>query len=264
MLYMTPFITVYCCVLAFMLGAVMASFLNCMAYRIVHGESVLKGRSHCDVCGHELGVLDLIPIFSYLFSKGRCRYCKSKLSSRHLWLETISAIAFLTIILKYDISFQTLEYLIFTCLLMACAFADLEGTIIPDRFIIAGLIVRLGFILVNGNFVKDLLFSLIGGFTIPVALLIVVLVFEKITKKDAMGGGDIKLLFMIGLFIGWKCNVLCLLLACIIGIVFGAVTNLSKKDTTDKTFPFGPSIVLAAWICILIGDDIIHLYLSLF
>ena len=75
MLHLTPFLTVYCCVLAALLGACMGSFLNCMAWRVVHGESVLRGRSHCDACGHVLGARDLVPVVSYLVSGGKCRYC---------------------------------------------------------------------------------------------------------------------------------------------------------------------------------------------
>ena len=136
-------------------GITIGSFLNVCIYRIPKKENIATTRSHCMECNTQLKWYDLVPLFSWLFLRGKCRYCKAKLSARHLWLEIISAIAFLSILLKYDISLQTLEYLIFTCLLMACAFADLEGTIIPDRFIIAGLIVRLGFILINGDFVKD-------------------------------------------------------------------------------------------------------------
>ena len=91
MLHLTPFLTVYCCALAALLGACMGSFLNCMAWRVVHGESVLRGRSHCDACGHMLGARDLVPIVSYLASGGRCRYCGAKLSSRHVWGEVMGA-----------------------------------------------------------------------------------------------------------------------------------------------------------------------------
>ena len=85
MLRLSPFITVYCCAVAALLGACTGSFLACLAWRTVHGESVLRGRSHCDVCGHVLGVRDLVPVFSYLFSGGKCRYCGAKLSARHVW-----------------------------------------------------------------------------------------------------------------------------------------------------------------------------------
>ena len=101
MLWVSPVLTVYICVLTGILGACMGSFLNCMAWRIVHGESVLHGRSHCDVCGHVLGAGDLIPVLSYIMHKGRCKYCGAKLSAGHVFAEVLTALTFLLLVLKY-------------------------------------------------------------------------------------------------------------------------------------------------------------------
>ena len=117
MLYLTPAFTVYCCFVAALLGACMGSFLNCMAWRVVHGESVLRGRSHCDVCGHVLTVGDLVPVVSYLVHRGRCRWCGAKLSARHMWGEAAAAVTFTALLLRYDISLQMLEALLLACVL---------------------------------------------------------------------------------------------------------------------------------------------------
>ena len=109
MLYLSPFITIYCGVLAAVLGACLGSFLNCLAWRTVHGESVWRGRSHCDVCGHVLGARDLVPVVSFLASHGKCRYCGAKLSARHVWAEVVSALVFVSLLFQYDISLQALE-----------------------------------------------------------------------------------------------------------------------------------------------------------
>ena len=151
MLWVSPALTVYICVLTGILGACMGSFLNCMAWRIVHGESVLHGRSHCDVCGHVLGAGDLIPVLSYIIHKGRCKYCGAKLSAGHVFAEVITALTFLLLVLKYDISLQALEYILLACLLLAAAFTDLEGYMIPDRFIVTGIVVRVVFLFLQGN-----------------------------------------------------------------------------------------------------------------
>ena len=261
MLYTTPYITCYFIFLALVLGACMGSFLNCVAWRIVHNEPVSKGRSHCDVCGHTLGIGDLIPVVSYIVHRGRCRYCGAKLSAVHVIAEAVSAVLFAAVLLKFDISLQALEYMIFVCLLMVCSFADLEGRIIPDRFIISGLLVRAAFFVILNDPAKVALDDLIGGAGIAGLLLVVVLVFEKIKGIEAMGGGDIKLIFMTGIFLGWKANLLCLFIACIIGIISGLVF---KSEDGDKTFPWGPSIALAAVICMLFGNEAIELYLGLF
>lgn len=239
MLYAAPAITIYSCCIAALLGACMGSFLNCAAWRIVHGESVLRGRSHCDVCGHVLVPRDLVPVFSYVFSHGRCRYCGAKLSPRHAVGEAVAAQVFVSLLLRYDISLRTLEAWAVACLLLACAFADLEGYIIPDRFIAVGVvlfIVTLFFVPDPGKRALD---GLIGGV--------------------AVGGGDIKLLFLTGLFFGWKGNLLCLVLACVVGIVWG----LAGKRR-GEAIPWGPSIAVGAWITALAGQPFINWYLGFF
>lgn len=260
MLYLSPAITVYCCVLALVLGACMGSFLNCMAWRIVHGESVLRGRSHCDFCGHVLGVKDLFPVVSYLVSHGKCRYCGAKLSRRHLWAEITTALCYLAILLRYDISLQALEYLVFASVLLACAFADLEGYMIPDRFIVFGAVVRILALILGRASGAQWLSSLLGGLAVGGGLLLVVLLYEKLRQVEAMGGGDIKLLFLTGLTLGWLQNLLCLFLACILGIVFGLLRSREK----GKLLPWGPSIAAAAVITLLAGEPLVNAYLSLF
>ena len=233
MLYLTPAFTVYCCFVAALLGACMGSFLNCMAWRVVHGESVLRGRSHCDVCGHVLTAGDLIPVVSYLVHRGRCRWCGAKLSARHVWGEAAAAVTFTALLLRYDISLQMLE-----ALLLACVLPDPKGQALD---------------------------ALLGSLAVGGGLLIVVLLYEKLRKTDAMGGGDIKLLCLTGLYLGWMKNLLCLLLACVLGIVFALVTLKRRGTEGDaRLIPWGPSISAAAILTLLWGDAITAAYLSLF
>jgi len=252
--------------LAAVLGACMGSFLNCYAWRIVHNESVLKGRSHCDYCGHVLGFMDLIPVLSYIIHKGRCRWCGKKLSATHVFGEIISALIFSVTLWKFDWSLETIEYWIFASMLLAISFADLEDFLVPDRFIVFGIISRLVFIFISGNVKTELISSLIGGIAVAGGLLIIVLIFEKIIGREAMGGGDIKLIAMTGMYLGWQRNILALFIACVIGIIFGLATQ-RKRNNSDcedsKVFPFGPSIALAAWICLIWGDQLINWYLNL-
>lgn len=265
MLYLTPGITVFCILITAVLGACFGSFLNCLAWRTVHGESVLKGRSHCDFCNHVLGIRDLVPVFSYVFSGGKCRYCGKKLSASHLWREIVSAAAFVLVLLRFDISLKTLEGFVFASVLMACAFADLEEYIIPNGFIIFGCAARTVFVALSEKPLEEAVSSLLGGAVIAGGILGVVLVFEKIKKKEAMGGGDIKLLFMTGLYLGLWRNLLCVFAACIIGIVFG-VLKISKDEhgENEKLIPWGPSIAISAALTFLFGESIISAYLALF
>ena len=262
MLYLTPFITAYCCALAALLGACMGSFLNCMAWRIVHGESVLRGRSHCDACGHVLGARDLIPVVSFLLSGGKCRYCGAKLSARHVWGELVSAAVFVSLLLQYDISLQLLEAWLLACVLLVCAFADLEGYIIPDRCIAVGVVLFFASLFFSPAPLARLLDGLLGGLGVALGLLAVVLVMEKRMGREAMGGGDLKLLFVTGLFLGWRGNLLCLILACLIGIVCG-IAAAKRGGADGAPIPWGPSIALAAWLTALFGEPFINWYLSL-
>ena len=297
MLYESPFITIYSIFLAAVIGACMGSFLNCMGYRIVRGEN-LNGRSHCDRCGHVLGMGDLVPVFSYIIHRGRCKYCGEKLSCRHVICELIAAAVMVSILLKFNISFQALKYALFACIIMGCAFADLEGYIIPDRYIVSGVCLYLGSLFFEENAKDTLIDGLAGGIIVAGFTLIVVLIFEKIKNVEAMGGGDIKLLFVTGLFLGLGCNVLCLVVACVVGIAMFVVAPSQRADverdgdtigqasgeesaaadSTDSkdeesadadstvsegALPWGPSIAIAAWICLLFGDKFVNWYLSL-
>ena len=246
MLYADPFLTVYCCLLAALLGACMGSFLNCAAWRIVHGESVLRGRSHCDACGHVLTVRDLIPVVSYLAAHGRCRYCGAKLSRRHVLAEAVSALVFVTLLLHYDISLQALEGWCVAGILLVCSFADLEGYIIPDRFIAVGVVLFIITLFFAPQPLRRALDGAIGGLAVAGCVLLLVLGME--------------LLFLTGLFLGWKRNLLCLVAACVIGIVWGL---LQKKRGGGEAIPWGPSIALGAWLTALCGQQIIDWYLGL-
>lgn len=260
--------------LALITGACVGSFLNCLAYRLGRGESVLKGRSHCDSCGHTLGALDLIPIFSYIFCGGKCRYCKAKLSAGHILAELITALGFLGVLLRYDFTFETVIGMAFTAVLMAVSLTDLYSYTIPDGFILFGALIRIIYIFTLNNRWAVLLSSLIGGFAVAGAVLLIVIIFEKIKKTEAMGGGDIKLIFLCGLYLGWQKNILCLLLSCIIGIIFGffALKRNAGNDGSavgesggelSPLFPWGPSIAAAAWLSYIFGDYLVAAYLTL-
>lgn len=259
--YLDTFTKIYILVLSFMLGCVMGSFLNCYASRICSGESIVKGRSKCSDCGHVLGVVDLIPIVSYVVLGGKCRYCGSKLNIRYLISEVISGLLFVLIVNKFGFSLRCVEYLVLVCCLLAISFADLEDYLIPDRFIIVGIINRLLFILIGNDVKSELLSSLISGLVVGVVIFGLVIVMEKVLKKDAMGGGDIKLLFMLSLYNSLILDLLGVFISCIVGIVFGLVNTRGEKG---KLFPFGPSICIGFMFVMLYGSPIVEWYLSLF
>jgi len=240
-------------------GMCMGSFLNCCAYRMCHSLSIIKGRSMCDSCGHTLSALDLIPVVSYLLSGGKCRYCGKKLNPQYLISEIVSGLVYLLVVLRFGLTLETVEYLVLSSLMLCASFADLEDYIIPDILIILGIINRIVFIILSNNFLSELLSSLIGGFGMAIPLYVLVIVMEKILKKEAMGGGDIKLVFMLGLYLGIPESLFGIIVACIVGIIFAY-----SSDALHKQFPFGPSLCVGYFISILCGSTLISWYLSLF
>lgn len=275
MLHLTPFLTVYSTVIAFILGTVMASFLGCMGWRMCKGESVLHGRSHCDVCGHVLGARDLIPVLSYFMNKGRCKYCDARISKINLYGEIAMGALFALLTFLIENIYFLIIYLFFFCILYLVTVTDIYKKIIPDSALLVAIAVRvIGVVL---NYIEkpalwqELLGLLIDGLAVSLPLLILVLIMEKIMKKEAMGGGDIKLLFVTGLYLGWARNILVVFFACIIGIIAGCIQQrkvMAKEESDSEEeqtfyFAFGPSIAASAVLVLFVGNVILEWYISL-
>ena len=129
--------------IAAVLGACLGSFVNCLAWRLANGESVLAGRSHCTSCGHVLGALDLVPVASWLALRGRCRHCGQRVSPRYVIVEALMAALFAAVVVRYGLSVQTVAYLVLVCILMSVALVDLDTFIIPNGFVVAGCVLWL-------------------------------------------------------------------------------------------------------------------------
>lgn len=260
-------LTAYIYSLTAIFGLVMGSFLNCFAWRYVKEESVIKGRSHCALCGHVLGAPDLVPVFSWLFLRGKCRFCGGKISPRYLFAELVCALAYVSVLARFGLTPDTLKYLILASLLFAAAFADIHGGMIPDRLIIIGTVCAFAFAFfpVEGSVPGSLLRTLVNGISVALPLLIVVLMFDKVMKKETMGGGDIKLMFLIGLYFDWALNILILILACVIGLIFALVRRpTGEAHGQAGAFSFGPALALSAWIVMLCGQIVLNWYLGFF
>ena len=279
MFYTSPFITAYSLVVAALLGLAMGSFINCWAWRYIHGESVVSGRSHCTSCGHELGVRDLVPVFSWLASKGKCRYCGEAVSARYPATEIICAVVFVAIAAVYGITLETVELLAFASILLFLSLTDIDDFLVPNGCIIAALVVRIVYMAiawaVGQMSLADVGYYVGSAFAIGVALLIVVLVADKVFGRESMGGGDLKLFFVAGLYFGWQQGLFLVILSCIIGIVVAVVAPRRKQPNPEgipesdsenamkRVFPFGPSIAAACIITMLVGKPLITWYIGL-
>ena len=251
--YLTAGLKIYIYVMAFIFGAVFGSFSNAWAYRIVHHENIAKGRSHCAECGHELSARDLIPVASYLSLGGKCRYCGKKISPRYLIVELLCGTYFVSIVAVAGLSVTAVRLLILGCILLISSLVDLDIMEIPEGMMIAGAVISLLRFL-EGVSVGSFFLGLVPA----AALLLLVLLMDKIMKRETMGGGDIKLMAVLGLHFGAGEAVLIMVIACIIGIIAAYATGKGK----GKAFPFGPSLAAAAWITALCGAPLMNWYLS--
>ncbi len=250
---------IYIYIIVFLLGSVLASFVTCAADRYAAGESVVRGRSKCPVCGRTLGVLDLIPVFSYIFLGGKCRGCGAKIPIRCLITELGGGAAYVLILWKFGLSFEALEMALLAPALLAVALIDYDTMEIPNGLVIYMAVLFVAFIWAHEPLerLKD---GAIGAAAIGGGILVIALVMDKILKRESLGGGDVKLFFAIGLFTGVWSGLLAVILACVAGLVFA----LAMRNKKDGQFPFGPSICLAAFAALLFGQDVITLYMSLF
>lgn len=260
-----PWVVLACLALAALLGAVLASFVGCAVARSLAGQSFLTGRSHCDSCGHVLGPFELVPVFSWLRQKGRCRWCGANIPARCPVTEGLTAAAFGAFVWRYGVSLQTLEYLIFTLILLAVALVDWDTGFIPDGLLLAGILDFVLLTLLRGEGAAALGRGLLAGAALAVPLLLIVLVMDRVLGRESMGGGDIKLFFTVGLFGSLRTDLLVLLLACLIGIGLAFVPQKTAHEGEPSgAIPFGPAISAAAVLSLLWGEPFVAAYLNLF
>jgi len=255
---------------AFMLGSIVGSFLNCVIYRIETKQSFLRGRSFCPVCKHKLNFFDLIPFFSFLFLKGKCRYCKTKISSQYPLVEIATGLIFLSVV-SYHLSLITpklltasgiIYQLTVACFLIIIFVYDLKHFIIPDKVVFPAIAIALIYnvyaMLVNNN-VSIVFNSVLAAIVAASFFLLIVLV----SKGKWMGIGDIKLAFLMGLFLGFPNILVALFLSFLIGAIIGVGLILLKNKKFKSEIPFGPFLVTGTFLALFWGEKIINWYLNI-
>ncbi len=274
----------------FGLGLVIGSFLNVCIYRIPERISLLWPASKCVNCSKRVAWYDNIPVVSYLVLRGKCRHCQHKISALYPIIEIITGIVFLSLfhsvlLVDGDLVCAYIFYLIFCCLLIVGSFVDLKLYIIPNEITYTGLVLApianllctgsrnlnsaLGYFDNSANqWIASLQVSMIGIFVAGGMIFLCGVIGKLVLKKDAMGFGDVKLMGVIGGFIGWKLAVATFFLAPFFGLVFGIPRLISKRG---RMIPYGPFLSLAAFICLLfknasieIIDNYLDVYVNLF
>ncbi|MBR0367025.1 MAG: prepilin peptidase [Clostridia bacterium] len=251
---------IFCVAVAAVLGAVCGSFLNCAAWRIVRGESFVNGRSHCAACGHPLGADELIPVVSWVIQRGKCKWCGQRISARYPLTELCFALLTVLCLLRFDLTVLCLRNFLFLGCLFLLTLTDLEDMTIPDGCHIAAVLIWLAALPFVFTGWGDVARSVAAAVTFGGGLLGISLVMDKIMSRDTLGGGDIKLFAVVGLYLGFVGTLFTVVIACVAGLLLQLVLRRSRDGAA---FPFGPSIALAAAVMLLYGAPLVDWYRGL-
>jgi leader peptidase (prepilin peptidase)/N-methyltransferase len=242
------------------LGLFVGSFLNVCIYRIPRGESIIWPGSKCPRCGKPIKPWDNIPVLSYLILKGKCRYCSELISVRYPIVELLSALLAVSLLYRFGPGVRYIIYYVWACTLLVITFIDLDYQIIPDRLSLGGIVIGILALRWLDVGYKDALIGLALGAGM---LLAIIYGYYLLTKRQGMGGGDVKLLGMIGVFTGWQGVLFTVFMSSFIGTLIGIPWVYIQKGTLKSAIPFGPFLCLGALIYVLWGEQIIRWYFGL-
>lgn len=255
--------------LAFIFGAIIGSFLNVCIGRIPKEESVLTPPSHCPKCKASIACYDNIPLFSYVWLRGKCRGCHERISPRYFVVELLMGLVALALFSRFDLSYTFFVSFVFAAALIVISFIDLDVRIVPDVISLPGIVVGLVFSVIGYFVFADSfeilptpLSSLIGILVGGGFLLATAWAYEKFTGVDGMGGGDIKLLAMIGAFLGWPSVPVTLFVASILGSVIGIGLMVATGAGRRLALPFAPFLCSGALAYLFYGSQLIGFYLG--
>ena len=244
-------------IIFFILGNILGSFYHVIATRLSKGMSIIKPASHCEKCNHKLKWYELIPIISYIIQKGKCRQCKTKLSPSYLFMELCTGMLFAVCYHVYGFELNLITSLIFVSSLIIIIISDIEYMIILDEVLIFAIA---GIILVNliDIGIYDTALKILYGAGAFITMLLIKKLGDLIFKQESLGGGDIKLMFLIGLMLGYAMSICNIFMATFIAFPIALFLLISKKD---NIIPFGPFLSMSAIILYIWGlnfTDIIN------
>ncbi len=244
-------------VIAIFFGLFIGSFLNVCIYRIPRGLSIVWPGSKCPDCDTPIRAYDNIPLLSWIILRGKCRTCRQRISVRYPIVEALTSVIAIVFLHKYGLTPQFFIYYAFACALITITYIDLDFQIIPDRLSLGGIIVGLLCVYWLPVSYKDALIGMVFGGGV---LLAIIYGYYFLTKKQGMGGGDVKLLAMIGVFTGWQGVLFILFSASLIGSVIGITWVYINRKDMKAAIPFGPFLSIGALIYLLWGPPMITWY----
>ena len=247
--------------LIFIYGLIIGSFLNVCIYRIPRNESIAWPGSHCPTCSHNLKWYDNIPLVSYIVLKGKCRYCKTNISAQYPLVESLNAVMYIIMYMKFGFKLDFIFYSLISSVLVSVIFIDLKEMIIPDSLVLCILVLSIIYKIINHflyGISPEIINSILGLLLAGGLFLAIV-----ILSRGGMGGGDVTLIGALGFVLGVKYIVLNIFLSFVLGAIISIVLLAAKIKTRKDPIPFGPFIVLGFFITVLWGQDIINWYFSL-
>jgi leader peptidase (prepilin peptidase) / N-methyltransferase len=265
---------------AFLFGLLIGSFLNVCIYRMPRDISVFNPpRSHCPNCDHQIRWYDNIPVLSFLFLRGKCRDCKAPISLRYPLVEILTGAVFCGSVLVFGVTAPALKYLLFGSTMVALIFADLEERILPDEFTIGGTVVGLimswfvpltpglSYLFIHDPQKKQLLSlteSIMGAAVCAGVLWLVGSLYYRVRQRDGLGFGDVKMVMMIGAFLGLQGTLLTVIVGSVLGSVIGLVfIYLTGKNASTYELPFGSFLGVAASAVAVFGERVMGWYLKM-
>lgn len=242
---------------AFFVGLCIGSYLNVVIYRLPRDQTSITGRSKCPCCGRVLAWKDLIPLLSYIILRGRCRYCRERISLRYPLVEVITGAVFAALFYRLGLDWVLLKYLCLASILIAASFIDLEHYLIPDRLTFIGFAVGGGFLLSNMEI--TIRSGLLGALSAGGLLWLLAVV-----SRGNVGGGDIKLATVLGLFLGWPWGFLAVLLGLFLAGAAGVFLLATRIKGRRDPLPLAPFLSVGALIAFFWGAPILFWYLGCF
>ena len=254
--------------LPFVFGAIVGSFLNVCIVRIPNDESIVHPASRCPKCRASIPFYCNIPLLSYFFLLGRCRSCAERISPRYFFVELLMGLFALALYYRFGLTFEFFVGFVLVAALIVISFIDLDVRIVPDVISLPGIVLGFGFSLIGYFFfdagagvIPSPISSIIGIVAGGGFLLATAWIYERVTGVEGMGGGDIKLLAMIGAFLGWSAVPITLFFASLVGSVVGLTCMLVTGAGRRLALPFAPFLCSGAVLFIFFGKHLIRLYL---
>lgn len=260
---------IFTIIFIFIIGSIVGSFLNVCIYRLPREESIVMPRSACPYCHHTLTVVELFPIISFLIQRGRCRNCNAFIRWQYPAVELITAVLFVLVFLQFPSMLDRVILMSFISAMIVVFFIDLEFRIILDIITLPGIVIGLSLSLFphypfsDTDIFSRFINSLLGTFIAGGLIYVLAVIGEKIYKKEAMGGGDMKVMAFIGAFFGWRYALAILFLSSLLGAIVGIILVLFKIVKRRDHIPFGPFISIATAIMIFYGKDFIRHFFSI-